>query len=765
VGLLLVAWPVWWLASLDAVEYGRTALAVTAVVAAAGAASIVVRTRHELGVWLHERRRVLLVEEAVFWLLFGGVLFVRWSNPDLWHPVLGGEKPMDLAFLNAVVKSPAFPPYDPWFAGGYINYYYFGLVLVAALVELTAIVPHVAYNLAVPTLAAFLGTAAAGAALALVSRAARPGARVLVTAVTAAVFVVVAGNLGEIEVVVDGLRDTIPIEWWYWNASRAIAAPAGEPGPITEFPAFTYLYADLHAHAMALPYAAVALVLVVGAVREPLRLRSWRGAAALGLLALVLGALWPTNTWDFPTYALLALVGLAAAALAGRRGGRLRMLARAAGTWLLVVGAAYLLYLPFHRAYHSSFEGVERWRGGRTSLVDYLTVHGFFLFLIVSALVLDLALARDLAGPARTARLALRRPRRALRLLRLHRLLVRGSGSYLLGAAAAGAGVLSAAALAVAGHGAPALIVATGTLAAVLLPRRRTATLWQLVLMLVLVGLAITLATEYVVVRAIDIGRTNTVFKLYLQVWLLWGLAAAVAAHRVYGRLPELRRPWRAAWRSAFVLLLAATLLYPALATPAKIRDRFDRSVGRTLDGTAFMEQARLADRDVVMPLADDLAAMRWMHEELPGSPVIAEVNTYPTLYGWGNRFAMFTGNPAIVGWDFHERQQRGIASGDAVPDRIADVQAIYGTADAERAYRLLVRHRVDYLVVGRLEHAYFPDGQAKWADGVGRLWEPVYGNRGVVVYRVLRPGGPGPLTGSPEASPRSTSRRGSDPS
>ena len=136
---------------------------------------------------------------------------------------------------------------------------------------------------------------------------------------------------------------------------------------------------------MALPFTAVALALSFALVRG-------RGSNLLlfGLLALVLGSLWPLNTWDVPTYALVALAALVLRESLRRGRFSAAGVAVAAGRWVLVVAAAYALFLPFHLRYDGVFDGVARWRGSRMAVGDYLTIHGLFLFAIASAVLLDL---------------------------------------------------------------------------------------------------------------------------------------------------------------------------------------------------------------------------------------------------------------------------------------------------------------------------------------------------------------------------------------
>ena len=110
------------------------------------------RDRWSIGQMLKTQWPLLLAQEGLFAAAYLGFLLIRMANPDLWQPWHGGEKFMEFGFLNGILRSPTFPPVDPDFAGGYINYYYYGLYLVAYLIKLTGIYAEVAFNLTIALL-------------------------------------------------------------------------------------------------------------------------------------------------------------------------------------------------------------------------------------------------------------------------------------------------------------------------------------------------------------------------------------------------------------------------------------------------------------------------------------------------------------------------------------------------------------------------------------------------------------------------------------
>ena len=125
------------------------------------------------------------------------------------------------------------------------------------------------------------------------------------------------------------------------------------------------------------------------------------------------------------------------------------------------------------------------------------------------------------------------------------------------------------------------------------------------------------------------------------------------------------------------------------------------------------------------------------MQDNVKGSPVIVEANT--PEYRWGTRYTIYTGLPGVVGWSWHQRQQRALFPGDWVTARIQEVTDFYNTSDQQAAKDFLTKYSVKFIVVGQLEQTlYNKEGLAKFESANGRLWKAVYQDSGTVIYEVI---------------------------
>jgi uncharacterized membrane protein len=163
-----------------------------------------------------------------------------------------------------------------------------------------------------------------------------------------------------------------------------------------------------------------------------------------------------------------------------------------------------------------------------------------------------------------------------------------------------------------------------------------------------------------------------------------------------------------------------------------------------SLDGVEYMAYSVYFDRDQALELSQDYEAIRWMQENVEGTPVIVEAHTGE--YRWGSRFSIYTGLPSVVGWNWHQRQQREFVPGNDVWSRVYevvgnqnDIPGFYFDTDLSRVTAFLREYHVKYIIVGQLEQAYYPGpGLDKFEAQLGLLWNEVFRAGDTVIYEVM---------------------------
>ncbi|MBK8823709.1 MAG: hypothetical protein IPN58_14220 [Anaerolineales bacterium] len=415
-GLLIWGYVFWLFASLGIAQNDMGGILLALAVLVGISIFSIINRRSEVVNFLRSNLPLILTTEILFFIAFAFLAFVRSANPAL----TSTEQPLELAFINGILRSPTFPPQDPWLSGYGISYYYFGYVMTAMLARLSGIVGSMAHNLMTALIFALGALGAYGIVYNLLSttdhgrqtidRDERSDGeesptvhRPLSTAyaLLAPLFLLLVANFEALLEVLHrrGLfwvKDSItgeytsvfwkwldmkelsfaplePFQWtpdrylWWWRASRVVQdydMLGNHREAIDEFPFFSFLLGDLHPHVLAIPFSllaiAVALNLFLGGFRGTIRIFGARlHISYTGFLfsALVIGGLAFLNTWDILVGATLIILAYVFAR-AREDGWRWDRLEDLFLLSLPLGILSVILYFPFYLGFSSQAGGI-----------------------------------------------------------------------------------------------------------------------------------------------------------------------------------------------------------------------------------------------------------------------------------------------------------------------------------------------------------------------------------------------------------------------
>ncbi len=581
------------------------------------------------------RWRQVATAEAIFVGASLLVLLLRLDHPQ----IAGTEKPMDVGILATLLRTRGFPPPDMWLAGATLPYYYFGALLWVVPIAASTIPLEYAYNLVV----AMIGGATAAVLWALGRRLA--GGRHW-AGLMAAFFGVFAGSPDAVRQLLGG-QGLWSLD--IWRSSRQNA------DLITEFPLFTLWLGDLHPHLLAMPVACLAFLVAWWTGRDGPRVST---AAAL---AVLFGVTWAANPWAMPpTLAAIALLGLTADGRWHWPSGEDRR------RWLLVPAVlvgGWAVTAPFQLSFHPPFEGIARvfaWTSPAT-----LLLYGGCLLIPALWAAARLLRSPEEGADARTLALTL--------------------------AAAALTIVVATASRR------PTLVVLAVTLAIMIVWLVRGGERWERpAVALAALGVFLFLVPE--VLYVVDsygsrLHRMNTVFKAYIQAWVLLALALPVLV-----MLCSRRRAVRTALAVVIVALALPHLVWMAHTVVV--------APTRGLDGLVLMAPS-------------DRALVERLRREPAGSRLIEAVGPAYSQYA---RLSANSGVPAYLGWENHEMVWRGPEITDETARRRALVEELYRCGEPARVRELVAESGADLVAIGALERTDFPESGLAAVEDAGTV-------------------------------------------
>ena len=681
IGLFIVAMPVWLLSSLKITQYTQFAAWVWFILVGIIAIALFIKAKITFN-------KYMVFQEVMFFFLTLIWTYIRSANSQ----IEGTEKFMNLGFMNSINRSTYFPPNDPWFAGGTINYYYLGHYLFAFIAKLTSIKMSYVYNLALVTIIAHAFISLNSIFFALLK-----GKRLklaLVIALMGSTWICFGGNLHYVFTWLKSVVTGEEFKYWFPDGTRIIS------NTINEFPAYSIVLGDVHGHYLGFPFLIICLALLIRS--SELIINSKQRLGFNLLISPLLVALYGINSWDFITVNLLFFLLHLYQLSSLRKHFKYKL------KWLLLNELTLILpgvifFIPYFANFKPPVAGItiNNTLVSQTTIIDKIA--GFFNNLPVGFVPINV---KSEPGPW---------------------LLM--WGFFLL----------------------ISLIFAVCYRRGII----KSGSAGKIVVFFILSSLLLIFAVEFLYLKDIfdkanpPYFRTNTVFKIYYQAWTIWGVASTIAGHLIIeSALDRLQKKLVLKFKLVSIVIIVALLSFWVGSVSyifRAIKDFYPQAVidsqSFTYSSNFFLRQYEIFQKNwtayaeiinsgrlnfdgnnyIDKYHQYDYLAIQWLNKYITGQHVITEA--VGEAYTYFARVSANTGLTTIVGWPTHEWQWRG--SADEPYKRKSEVERIYTTTDFNELKTILNKYHVEFIYVGEKEReAYAQLSEKLFSEHFAKIYE-----------------------------------------
>lgn len=709
-GLMILTFTSWIITSLHIIKFGIFNIYVSFSILVLISALIIYVNRIDPAGLFKSNFSSITKIELIFAVSFFLFLIIPMNSPNIYFAY--SEDFMDYGFMKSIMRAEYFPPPDPWFAGSTLSYYYGGHLIMAILTLLSGVPSFISYNMGGAMFFALAAAASYGLGYNLTKKS--------IYGLLCAFFVTFIGFLsGFLQLVVylspgmstalgyeSGMAQNLT-EWFKTYAFHDINRII--PYTLNFYPGFIFMQGDLHGQMVSIPFQVAFILYIYGSLIKKTgndSMQRFNKIFELLVSGMFLGFFLLIHTWNYPTFVIFTGFTIALVTFRKIKSVDEFFAAFPEDIYLIlkklinIVIISIILYSPY-LIFSSSrgFLGIG-FIGGRTRLVEFLEIFALFMFILVTFI---LFMSRS-------------RQKEAAVIIIASLILALLTGFELL--------IIMLPMILISGYW---IVISLN---------RKDCEHFVFILLLVITGGLLALFCDFFYISDVytnPYNRFNTVMKIYVEMWIFFGIASASSLFFILGKSPTFKGfadhavTSRRIWMITVLFLFLASAISP-VAMSLTLTGNKETLYGKppyidTLNGLDYL----------IIDNFGDMLAIDWIDNNIEGSHVIVEAPG--EAYEYSSRISALTGLPTIIGWKSHETTWRSFSANVNV--RSEDVEKIYNSTNNTETLELLQKYNAKFIYIGKIEREkYASEGLQKF-ETYPEYYAQIYNLENVLIYEI----------------------------